>query len=399
MKIYRSYKFKMAPTAAQSEAFSRNVGVCRLVYNLALEQRRDHHRQFRSAKGVGISFLSQSRELTQLRTEFDWMREAIHCCQQQALRDLDRAFQNFFKGLAAYPTPRKKGINDSICFQGRDIVIRRLNKSWGAVRLPKVGEVRFRWTRDIVGDIRNATVCLDPLGWHISFSAEVEIAIVENDLPGVGIDRGIVKALAYSDGTFGTFPKESLKHLDRIARKHARALSLKKIGSRRRSAAKRRLAAIKAKAARVRKHFNHVETARLAKSFGIICIEDLKTKNLTGSAKGTIADPGVKVRQKAGLNRSILEIGWFQFEQFITYKVAASGGEVRKVNPAYTSATCSCCGVIEKTNRKSQAVYECADCGSVMNADTNAAINILRAGTRPSWNRVADPRQSQLEAA
>lgn len=399
MKIYRSYKCKMAPDPAQSETFSRNVGVCRLVYNLALEQRRDHHRQFRAYKGVGISFLSQSRELTQLRAEFDWMREAIHCCQQQALRDLDRAFQNFFKGLAAYPTPRKKGINDSICFQGRDIAIRRLNKSWGTVRLPKVGDVRFRWTRDIVGSIRNATVCLDPLGWHISFSSEVEIATVESTLPAVGIDRGVVKALAYSDGTFGTFPTERLKHIDRIARKHARALSLKKIGSRRRTAAKRRLAAIKAKAARVRKHFNHVETARLARSFGIVCIEELKTKNLTGSAKGTIADPGVKVRQKAGLNRAILEIGWYQFEQFLTYKVNSAGGEVRKVNPAYTSATCSCCGVIEKTNRKSQAVYECADCGSVINADTNAAINILQAGTRPSWNRVADPRQSQLEAA
>jgi putative transposase len=152
----------------------------------------------------------------------------------------------------------------------------------------------------------------------------------------------------------------------------------------------------------VRKHFNHVETAGIARKFGVVCIEALKTKNMTASAKGTAEAPGKNVRQKAGLNRSILETGWLQFQQFLTYKLAANGGELRLVNAAYTSQTCSCCGVIEKTNRKSQAVYECAGCGSVMNADKNAAVNILQAGTRPAWReRVSAPekRESHLEVS
>lgn len=402
MKVSRGYKFKLQPTEEQARSLFQHGGVCRLVYNLALEQRRDHHRQFRSATGKHISYGSQAAELTQLRAEFDWIRAVTQTAQQQALKDLDRAYRNFFAGTAAYPTPRKKGMNDSFRFQGREVTFRRLNKSWGVAKLPKIGEVRFRWTRDIPGKVRNVTISLDPLGWHVSFSTEQEVEAAPNFGPSVGVDRGVVEAVAYSDGTFADFPKARIRKLGKKARRAARALSRCLRSSNRRKAAKRRAAAVRAKAARVRKHFNHVETARLTRAYGVVCIEALKTKNMTSSAKGTAEEPGVNVRQKAGLNRSILEIGWYQFHQFLAYKLAAAGGELRLVTAAYTSTTCSCCGVIEKTNRKSQAVYECADCGSAMNADTNAAINILQAGTRPAWReRVAAPakRESRLEAS
>jgi putative transposase len=401
MRINRGYRFKLRPTEEQAKLLFQHVGVCRLVYNLALEQRRDHHRQYRAAMGKHISYGSQAAELTALRAEFDWIRAVTQTAQQQALRDLDRAYQNFFTGVSAYPSPRKKGVNDSFRLQGREVAFRRLNKSWGLAKLPKIGEVRFRWTRDIQGKLKNATISLDPIGWHISFSTEVEADAVKNLGPTVGVDRGVVEAVAYSDGTFAVFPKARIKHLDRKARRAARALSRCKKGSGRSTVAKARVAALRAKAARVRKHFNHVETARLARSYGVVCIEALRTKNMTASAKGTIEEPGVNVRQKAGLNRSILEIGWYQFHQFLTYKLAAAGGELRLVNAAYTSITCSCCGIIEKTNRKSQAVYECADCGLSANADTNAAINILQAGTRPARReRIAAPtkRKSHLKA-
>lgn len=400
MKINRGYKFKLRPTGEQFNLLFQHASVCRLIYNLALEQRRDHHRQFRATTGSSISLASQCRELTQLRAEFDWIRSVTQTAQQQALRDLDRAYQNFFSGIASYPTPRKRGVNDSFRFQGRDVSFRRLNRSWGMVKLPKIGDVRFRWTRDIPGKLKNATISLDALGWSISFSTEYEADVSANFKPAIGIDRGVIVAAAYSDGTFADFPKDRIQKLDKKATRAARALSRCKKGSNRRKVAKARVADLRAKTARVRKHFNHVETTWLARTFGVVCIEALKARNMTASAKGTVEAPGKNVRQKAGLNRSILEIGWFQFQQFLTYKLAATGGDLRLVNAAYTSMTCSCCGVIEKTNRKSQAVYECADCGSVMNADTNAAINILQAGTRPALReRVAAPekRESQLE--
>ncbi|MEN3145708.1 transposase [Neorhizobium sp. IRAMC:178] len=398
MQINRGYKFLLRPTSVQMAAMEQHASICRLIYNLAVEQRRDHYRQFQRAMGRPISFATQCLELTKLRAEFEWLSAVSLTAQQQALRDVQSAYQNFFSGRSEYPSFRKKGINESFRFQGREVSFRRLNKSWGIVKLPKIGDVRFRWTRDIPGKLKNVTIILDPLGWHVSFSTEQDVEVLSNFRPALGVDRGIVEPIAYSDGTFADFPIARIKALDKRARKAAQVASRGKKGSNRRKVAKARVAANRAKLARVRTHFNHVETARLARMFGVICLEALKIRNMTASARGTIDAPGTNVAQKRGLNRSIMEIGWYQFEQFLTYKIVAAGGEIRHVNAAYTSTTCSCCGLNEKTNRKSQAVYECAGCGSAMSADTNAAINILRAGTRPAQDRrVAAKRKSTLE--
>ena len=398
--VHRAFKFKMEPTPGQETMFCQFSGVCRLVYNLALEQRRDWYRQYQANTGKTLSYVAQAKELTDLRAKFDWIAAVSQTCQQQALRDLDKAYAGFFKGVSGYPTPRRKGINESFRFIARECPFRRLNKSWGVVCLPKIGEVRFRWTRGIEGKLLNVTVSRDALGWHVSFACEVEIA--ERSPPAdacVGIDRGIAQTLALSDGTFANMPIETLKLLDRRARKHGRALARCKRGSVRRQKARRRLAATKARAARVRKHFSHVQSARIAANYAVVCIENLRAASMTASAKGTIADPGRNVRQKAGLNRAILEQGWHQFETFLSYKLDAIGGVLIKVPAAYTSQTCSECGSISKSHRKSQAVFKCSDCGHDGNADTNAAINILRAGTRPSGREpVAAPlnRESNL---
>lgn len=237
MSIRRGYKFKLRPTADQEAFLSKHAGVCRLVYNLALEQRRDHYRQFLASTGKHISFASQSAELTALRAEFDWIRGVTQTAQVQALRDLDRAYQNFFAGVSGYPTPRKKGVNDSFRFLGREVAFRRLNKSWGMVKLPKIGEVRFRWTRDISGKIKNATISLDPLGWHVSFSTEAEVEAEQNFGPAVGIDRGVVEAVAYSDGNFADFPKALIRKLGEQAKRADRALSRCRRNSNRRKVA------------------------------------------------------------------------------------------------------------------------------------------------------------------
>ena len=401
MKISRGFQFKLDPTAEQAEAFARNAGVCRLVYNIALEQRSNWYRQFKRVTGFGISVASQCRELTQLRAEVEWIAEGSVTAQQQALRDLDTAFKNFFRKTAEYPTSRKKGVNDSFRIQGNRVEFRRLNRSWGLVKLPKIGEVRFRWTRDIPGKLKNVTVGLHPLGWHVSFCTEQEVEVDRNFGPAVGIDRGVAHALAFSDGTFADLPKERMNVRERKAKRHQRALSRCRNGSNRRKKVRRLVAGKKSKAVRIRKHFNHVQSYRIARDYGVAVIEALKTRNMTASAAGTVDEPGKNVAQKAGLNRVILSVGWYQFETFLTYKVTSNGGEVRKTSPMHTSTTCSCCGVNDKTNRKSQAVYECCACGLAMNADHNAAINILQAGTRPATSRqaTAPKRESHLESA
>ncbi len=106
---HRGYRYKLRPTDDQTVLFARFAGVCRLVYNLALEQRREHWRAYRAHTGKHIGYVAQCRELTLLRAEFDWIAAVSQTCQQQALRDLDRAFQAFFKGVARYSPPAPQG--------------------------------------------------------------------------------------------------------------------------------------------------------------------------------------------------------------------------------------------------------------------------------------------------
>lgn len=398
--LNRGYRYRLYATDEQEALFSQFAGVCRFLYNIALEQRRDWWRNYRSVTGFNISFASQGRELTELRAEFDWIAAVSIIPQQQALRDLEKAYQNFFAGRADYPSPCKRGVNDSFRFSGRDCPWRKLNAKWAAVKLPKIGEVKFRLTRDIPGVIKNVTVILDALGWNVVFSTEIEHEAPRNFGPAVGIDRGVAHTLALSDGTFRDLPKERLKLLDRRARKQAKALSRKKRGSNRRNAARRLLARTKAKAARLRLQWNHERTTEIASTHGVVVIEALKIRNMTASAKGTVVEPGRNVRQKAGLNRAILESGWHQFETLMSYKVAERGGELRKVDPAYTSQCCAECGAVERDSRKSQATFECGHCGHVANADHNAARNILRAGTQPApRTAVGRPKKRELKRA
>ena len=276
MIVNRAYRYRLKPTDEQAAQMRQFSGVVRLVYNLALEQRRDWWRQYAVRTGKSLTYVAQARELTELRRSFDWIAAVSQTSQQQALRDLDRAYANFFAGRAGYPTPRRRGVNDAFRFLGRECRIRRLNRNWGMIHLPKIGEVRFRWTRDIAGTVKNVTVSRAALGWHVSISCEVEIDKTKKlNAEAVGVDRGVVHTLAYSDGEFADLPLERLRVLDRRARKQAQALARCRHGSKRRKKAKARLARTRAKAARIRKHWIHERTAHLSRRFGTVVIEDL----------------------------------------------------------------------------------------------------------------------------
>ena len=373
----RGFRYKLHPTSEQAQAFRAFAGVCRLVYNLALEQRRDHWRSYQRQTGKNLNYVAQSSELTALRAEFDWIADVSQTCQQQALRDLDKAFQNFFAGRAQYPTPRRKGVNDSFRFQCREVRIERLNRNWSCVRLPKIGWVKFRDTRPRLGRMLNATVSADALGWHISFACEIEHDAPMSGLPSVGIDRGVANTLALSTGEMFSLP-ESLALLDRRKRKAQKDLARKKRGSNRRRKALERVAKVSAKIARIRKDWQHKAALSIARRFGHVALEDMNTRGMTASAKGTVENPGRNIRQKAGLNRAILTQGWRSFETILAYKLEERGGTLTNVPAAYTSQTCSVCGCIDRRSRESQARFVCVHCGHEAHADTNAAIEILR---------------------
>jgi putative transposase len=375
--IFRAFTFALRPSAEQMVHLDQFAGVCRLVWNLALEQRVNHWRQFQSATGDNLNYVTQARQLKDLRAEFDWIAAVSQTAQARVLKNLDAAFQRFFKGHGGFPKFKRKGTHDSFSFAGREIIVERMNRRWGRVRVPKIGWIRFRWTRAVQGSIREATVSRTALGWHISIGCLVDGDVSDNDV-AVGVDRGVAVPMMLSDGTSYCLPA-NISALERKHRKAQRIASHRKKGSNRWRKAVKRAAAIKAKQARVRKHWAHETTTDIARRFGTVVVEKLRTSVMTKSAKGTLAEPGRNVGAKTGLNRSILNIGWHQIETMLAYKAA----NLIKVNPAYTSQTCASCGTVDIRSRKSQASFVCTACGHRDNADRNAAINILNRGNTP----------------
>jgi putative transposase len=224
------------------------------------------------------------------------------------------------------------------------------------------------------------TIKHDALGWHVTFAYEIEHAAPINVRPAVGIDRGVVNTLTLSTGERLSVPA-SLEAIERRYCAAQRIVSRRKKGSNRRRAAVRRVARLSAKRARIRRHWQHKTALDISTRFGTAVLEDLRIMNMTASARGTLEEPGRMVRQKAGLNRSILNQGWFDFENILAYKLEERGGRLLKVDPAYTSQTCSDCGAVDSESRENQASFNCCRCGFRAHADHNAAINILRRNT------------------
>lgn len=374
---FRGYTYALRPTQEQADTFSQFAGVCRLVWNLALEQRRNHWRQYQAFTGNNLNYVTQARELTALRAEVDFVR-AVHTTPlQRTLKDLDEAYRRAWKGQGGYPQPKRKGVHDAFSFAGREIKVEKVNRRWGRVKLPKIGWVKFRRTRDMEGSIREAAIVRTALGWQISIGCLLDGEQPDNGR-AVGIDRGVAVPLMLSNGTAYSLPGQ-IEAVERKARKAQRVASRRKRGSVRYAKAQRRVARLKAKVARIRKHWAHETTTAIARNFGTVVVERLRTKNMTASAAGTIAEPGKNVAQKRGLNRAILNVGWHQIETMLAYKAA----RLVKVDPAHTSQTCSSCGTIDKRSRERQATFVCRHCGHRDNADRNAAVNILLRGNTP----------------
>ena len=342
----------------------------RFVWNLAVEQQSWWRPGRKSAPG----WAEQCRQLTAARAEFDWLRAGSQMVQGHALKDFAQARAAFFAGTHRRPTWRKAGQHEGFQVHdvGRHYKIRRLSRKTGAVQVPKVGWVRFRWSR-AVPNAKSYRVTLDRSGrWHIAFTAIPEPI----DAPGtgeiVGIDRGVAVSAALSTGEMLAVPHVSAGRAARLVRLQ-RKLARAKPGSNRRAHVRAAIARLKAREKDARKDWAEKVSTDIARRFDVIRVEDLKILNMTRSAKGTIEQPGRNVRQKAGLNREIMRSGWGLLVRRLENKAP---GRVEQINPAYTSQTCSACGIRDREARESQAVFRCRSCGHAENADVNAAINI-----------------------
>ena len=260
------------------------------------------------------------------------------------------------------------------------------------VRLPKLGWVRFRLSRPLGGVVRNATLSRDAQAWHVSFGIAADLPpAVPNGLPGVGVDFGVACSAFCSDENEPRLmapslrPGEQRRLLGLEQRKDRQISFAKKHNGGRYSKRLRRtiaqIAALRARQARRRKDFTHKLTTDLAKSHGWIAIEDLRVKSMTKSAKGTKDKPGEKVRQKAGLNRAILDNAWGERRRQLRYKATRYGSELRIVPAPGTSQTCSECYVRDPQSRPGCGrVFACIACGHTEHADRNAAKEIKSRG-------------------
>ncbi len=192
---------------------------------------------------------------------------------------------------------------------------------------------------------------------------------------------GIARFATFSDGSF-IAPLDSFKRHEARLRRYQRAMSRKVEFSSNWRKAKARVERVHARIARVRADFLHKATTRIAHAHALVCVEDLAVRNMSRSAAGTVDAPGRNVRAKSGLNKAILDQGWFEFRRQLDYKLAGSGGHLIAVPPANTSRTCPACGHVAAENRPTQARFLCVACGHAAHADVVGAINILARGHR-----------------
>ncbi|RLI83288.1 MAG: transposase, partial [Archaeoglobales archaeon] len=330
MLVHKAYRYEIQPTAGQLDRCRQSVGTARFTYNWALARRIEEYQ----TTGMSSNAVVQHRQLNKLKdTEFPWMRSVSKCCAQEALRDLDRAYENFFRRLKqgkkpGFPKFKRKGKNrDSCRFTGSIKVLHR------KIQLPRLGKLRTKEKTDkFCGRILSATLSREADRWFVSLAVEV-------DAPGpgpvagpvVGVDLGIHHFAVMSDGTTVSAPKPLVRAqglLARRQRKHAR----KQKGSANRRKSAMGLARLHRRVRNARKDFIHKLTTWLAKTKSVIVVEQLGVSNM--------------IRNRS-LARSIADAGWAEFRRQLGYKTRWYGSQLIVAPRFYPSSkTCSNCGCV-----------------------------------------------------
>ncbi|MBC0431992.1 IS200/IS605 family element transposase accessory protein TnpB [Escherichia coli] len=379
MLILKAYKFRLEPTPEQSQRLRQLCGCARFVWNLGLAETK---RILDSGEKLPSAFeLNRMITVWKKMPEYIFLQDAYTDNLQQKLKDLHTAWKRCFDKKLAAKAPvwkRKNEGRDSIRFVNFEKYCCLENRR---VKLPSgLGWVKFRQSQRVNGKIKNATISQLAGQWYISFQVEIETAEPNHTSTTiVGLDAGVAKLATLSDGTVFEPVNSFQKNQKKLARLQ-RQLSRKVKFSNNWQKQKRKIQRLHSRIANIRRDYLHKVTTTVSKNHAMIVIEDLKVSNMSKSAAGTVSQPGRNVRAKSGLNRSILDQGWYEMRRQLEYKQLWRGGQVLAVPPAYTSQRCACCGHTAKENRLSQSKFRCQVCGYTANADVNGARNILAAG-------------------
>ena len=369
MKRLQAFKFELQPNGEQARSMRRFAGSCRFVFNKALAMQKTLYES--GEKKLGYAGLCKELTAWKSQPETLWLSETHSQVLQQSLKDLERAYKNFFDKRADFPRFKKKGTGDSFRYpQGC-----KLDQGNSRVFLPKLGWLKYRNSRYVLGAVSNITVSANGGKWFVSIQTEREVEQPVHPATSiVGIDVGITRFATLSDGSHIEPLNTFRKHQQRLAR-YQRAMSRKTKFSSNWKKAKARVQKIHTRIANARRDFLHKTTTTISKNHAIVCIEDLQVRNMSKSAAGSSDSPGRNVKAKSGLNKSILDQGWFEFRRQLEYKQVWLGGDVLAIHARNTSRTCPACGHVSADNRQTQAKFACVDCGYENNADMVGAIN------------------------
>ena len=361
---FLTYKYRLLPTRRQHVALASVCEAQRLLYNAALEERINCYRK--TVKGR--TYVDQCKALTEWRRDDAEAAATPLNIQRWTIKRLDDAYKAFFRRLKASDGkagfPRFRGYGrwnafgfnemDGLRFDGRRIRFKGL---------PSGLRVHMHRPLPDGAAIKSCVFRRDHKGWSVCFQVAVPSAEKRAVETSIGIDVGLSAFATFSDGSAIPAPQIA-RRAHRKMRLRQRALARCKRGSNRRNKGKAALARESAKVLNERTTWLHQQSARIAKQYDLIAVEDLKVRNMV---------------KNPYLARSISDAGWCKFIEMLSYKAEKAGGQVIKVNPKNTSQACSGCGVIVKKDL-SQRVHDCPDCGLVLDRDHNAALNILRAG-------------------
>ena len=358
-------KFELRPQGQQLRNLRQFAGSCRFVYNKALARNADRYQK----KEKRLGYAGLCALLPNWKMEHEFLSHAPAQALQQSLKNLQRAYTNFFQNRAGFPKFKKKGQRESFRIpQGFAI-----DKQNGRIKLAKLGWMRYRKSQDILGEASNVTVSESGGKYYVSVQTEREVDTPRHpSTSAAGMDWGVVNFVTLSDGEVVEQCQPLKKFLLKLAKLQRRMAGKKKFSKNWRKA---RACSTKlhTKVANIRKDFVHKVSNHISKNHVVVVIEDLQVKNISKSATK-------KVAQKSGLNRAILDASPFELHRQLEYKTQWQGGLLVPVPPQNTSRKCPECGQVSAENRKSQAKFVCVECAFSAHADFVAAVNIREAG-------------------
>ncbi len=370
------------------------AGACRYAWNHFVGKLRDEYALYGHCR---FGFVDISRQFTLLRRHCDQWLQYYSCnIVRYSLKPIDIQYRKFFNHANEELPKFKAKWRDTPSFP---IVIgqtARLDGQW--LHIQKIGYVRLTGTNPYPDGIaKSGTVREENGKWYAYVVYAVEAGAGVDSNEAVGVDRNVGQ-IALSDGTIYRAPNTAKK--ERRRKRYQRMMARRRKPVRKRDIeasgrylkARRLAGRTSQKIRQVNDNWIHQVSRKIAERYSVLYLEDLKIRNMTRSASGTLEQPGSGVRRKSGLNRAILKTGWYKLELALAYKTT-----VHKVAPHYTSQRCNCCGTTDKRNRRTQSEFRCVGCGHLDHADVNAAKNILALGIGESLNGRGERQSHSLK--